>query len=165
MPVAPVVEARLDLDAEGQLASHAEHTPDQPVPEHAAGRVVDRHEVLHLADAALGEEAGDQDIGVREVELLGRPAVCRRGDPVVAAATPVEDRAEHARRVEVGAAVPVDRPVRADQRGRVQVADDPVLGDRQIARERAAGAVLWVGRHVCLLDAVLSRRASALRIR
>ena len=54
MRVAPVVEARLDLDPEGQLAADAEHAPDQPVPVHAPGRVVDRHEVLHLADAVRG---------------------------------------------------------------------------------------------------------------
>ena len=35
--VAPVVEARLDLDPEGQLAPDAEHAPDQPVPVDAPG--------------------------------------------------------------------------------------------------------------------------------
>ena len=41
--------------------------------------VVDRHEVLHLADAVLGEEARDQDVGVREVELLGVPVLGASG--------------------------------------------------------------------------------------
>ena len=41
--------------------------------------VVDRHEVLHLADAVLGEEARDEDVGVREVELLGGPSPRRSG--------------------------------------------------------------------------------------
>ncbi len=44
----------------------------------------------------------------------------------------VQDRAEDARRVEARAAVPVDRPVGADERDRVQVADQPVLGDGQV---------------------------------
>ena len=88
---------------------------------------------------SAGEEARDEDVRVGEVELLRRPALGRRGDPVVAAALPVEDRAEDARRVEVRAAVPVDRAVGAHERRRVEVADDPVLGDREVARERGAG--------------------------
>ena len=38
-----------------------------------------RHEVEHLADAVLGEEAGDQDRGVREVELLAGVVARRPG--------------------------------------------------------------------------------------
>src|SRR5215207_10877254 len=54
-------------------------------------------------------------------------------DGVVAALVLVEDRPEHARGVEVRAAVPVDRAVRADQRDRVKVSDQAVLGDREVA--------------------------------
>ena len=95
---------------------------------------LDRHEVLDLADACRREETGDEDVRVREVELFRRPVVQRRSDPVEAAAVLVEDRAEHARRVEARAAVPVDPSVRADQRDAVQIADDAVLGDRQVIR-------------------------------
>ena len=50
--LATVVEPRLDLDAEVDLAPHAEHAPDQLLP--VAGRaVVDGHEVEHLADPLL----------------------------------------------------------------------------------------------------------------
>ena len=92
----------------------------------------DRHEVLDLADAVRREEASDQDVRVGEVELLDRA----RGSPAereVAAVTVVEDRGEHARRVEPRAAVPVDRPVGADQGGGSQIADQAVVGDRRIA--------------------------------
>ena len=48
----------------------------------------------------------------------------------------VEDRPKHARRVEPRAAVPVDRPVGANERDGVQIPDQAVLGDRQVARPR-----------------------------
>ena len=62
------------------------------------------------------------------------------------------------------AAVPVDRPVGADERGRVEVADDPVLGDREVAGERGARASeATPSASVPHSDAVLSRRASTLQ--
>jgi hypothetical protein len=91
-----------------------------------------RHEVLHLADAVPGEEARDQDIGVGEVELLGREVLDARADAPVAPLVPVEDRREHARRVEPRTAIPIDGPVGAHQGDRVQVADQAVLGDRKV---------------------------------
>ena len=132
-----VVEAGLALEHEGHLAAHADHAPREPA---AVGRVaVDGHEVLHLAHAVGRQEAGDEDVGVGEVELLGGVAVGRRRDPVVAALLGVEDGREHARRVEPLGAVPVDRAVGADQGDRVQVADDAVLLDRKVVRH-ASGA-------------------------
>jgi hypothetical protein len=45
-----------------------------------------RHEVDDLADAALGEEAGDEDRGVGEIELLRlEPALARAGAEMPAA--------------------------------------------------------------------------------
>ena len=129
--LAPVVEPRLDLELELHRAADDDDAPEQPVPVHVR-LVLDRHEVLHLAHAAVGEEARDQDVRVREVELLGVPAVTGGPQREEAALVLVEDRAEHARRVERRAAVPVDRPVRADERDRVQVADQSVLGDREV---------------------------------
>jgi hypothetical protein len=129
---AAVVEAGLDLDPEAHVAPDAEHAPDEPLPRRSRRR--HRHEVLDLPDARLRQEPGDQDVRVREVELLYRRGTPHRCDPVVAAPVAVEDRAEDARRVEPGAAVPVDRPVGADERDRPQVADHPVLGNRQVGR-------------------------------
>ena len=96
--------------------------------------VVDRHEVLHLADAVLGEEARDEDVASPGSRAAWRPSPRRRAQRVEAALVLVEDRAEHARRVERRAAVPVDRAVGADERDRVQVADEAVLGDREVVR-------------------------------
>ncbi len=45
----------------------------------------------------------------------------------------VEDRGKDAWRVEARTAVPVDGPVGTDERDRVQVANQTVLGDRQVA--------------------------------
>jgi hypothetical protein len=49
---------------------------------------------------------------------------------------PVEQAAEHARRVEGGDAEPVDRAVGRDQRARVAVGQEAVLGDRRERRRR-----------------------------
>ena len=49
------------------------------------------------------------------------------------AAVGVEQRGEHAGRVEPARAEPVDGAVGADERRGAQVADDPVLGDREVA--------------------------------
>ena len=49
-----------------------------------------------------------------------------------AAGAGVEDRAEHAGGVEALGAEPVDRALVADERHRVEVADDAVILDRQV---------------------------------
>ena len=64
-----VVEAGGDGDVERQRAPDARHHPDQPVPGGPVPRRR-RHEVDHLADPVLGEEAGDEDRRVRQVQLL-----------------------------------------------------------------------------------------------
>ena len=90
---ARVVEARLHLDLEAHVTAHDDHAPDQPVPVHALLHLaLDRHEVLHLPHPLVGEEARDQDVRVREVELLGLPGSVGRMDRVVAALVLVEDR-------------------------------------------------------------------------
>ena len=59
--------------------------------------------------------------------MLGQcaPAVAVGPDAEQAAVVGVKDRREDARRVEPRAAVPVDRPVGADERDGVEVADRP----------------------------------------
>src|SRR3977135_4529344 len=57
----------------------------------------------------------------------------------------VEERTEHAGGVEAIRAIPVDRPVRADQRHAVHVTDDSMFGDRQ-ERRRVRSAL-------CVADA------------
>ncbi len=53
----------------------------------------------------------------------------------------VEQAAEHARRVEARDAEPVDRPVGRDERARVAVGEERVVGDRRERRRR--GRALW----------------------
>ena len=87
---ARVVEARGDVDDESHLPAHGEHPADDPVTVRLAG-ARRGHEVLHLAHPVGREEAGDQDIGIGEVELLGATPVAIRGDAKPAAAVGVED--------------------------------------------------------------------------
>jgi hypothetical protein len=124
---ARVVEARRDVDGEVHLPAHGEHAADQAM-------ALRRHEVMHLPDSVSHQEPRHEDVSIGQVELLRAPAVPFGGDSEAAPAVGVEDGPEHARRVEAGAAVPVDRAVGADERDRVQVADQAVLRDRQVTR-------------------------------
>ena len=133
---AAVVEAGLALDAQAHLAADADDPPDEVAL--VVRIAVDGHEVLDLGDTVGRQEAGDEDVRVGEVELLDRVVDGGRGDPVEAAALLVEDRGEHARRVESRRAVPVDRAVRTDEGDRVEVADDPVLRDGKVVGLRGA---------------------------
>ena len=148
----PVVEARVDLDPKGHLAADAEHPAYEPLAR------PDGHEVLELAHTDGSQETRDQNVRVREVELLDRADPERWRDAVATAAVLVEDRCEDARRVEARAAVPVDRPVGADERDGAQVADDSVLGDRQVRGLRgerevdgAEGASVYVRQSLAAL--------------
>src|ERR671916_1846955 len=86
---------------------------------------------MDFCDAVGAQEPGDEDVGLWEVQLFGRPVCFGRGDSPVAAALPVEDRPEQARGVETWATVPVDRPLGAHERDRVEVTDEAVFGYRQ----------------------------------
>jgi hypothetical protein len=101
----------------------------------AVDQLPDRHEVLYLAHAVGSEEASDENVGVGEIELLRRPALIGRSQPIRAAAPSVENRGKDARRVKARAAIPVDRPVGPDKRNAVQVTDQPVIGDWEITAE------------------------------
>ena len=127
-----VVEPRLDLDREPHDAPHDADVAYQPVP---VGRrpVHDRHEVVHLAHPVRGQEPGDQDRRVGQVQLPGHVVVPVRRDLVEAAPVGVQQRREHAGRVEPGNAEPVERAVAGHQRRRLQVADQPVVGDVRVA--------------------------------
>ena len=133
---ARVVEARGDVDDEAHLPAHGEYPADHAVAVRRLAGTRRGHEVLHLPHSVGHQEARDEDVGVGEVELLGAPAVAVGRDAEQAPVVGVEDRREDARRVEARAAVPVDRPVGADERDGVQVADQAVLGDGQVARPR-----------------------------
>ena len=75
---ARVVEARGDVDHEAHLPAHGKYLADHAVAVRGLPTARRGHEVLHLAHPVRGQEAGDQNISVWEVELLGRPALIGR---------------------------------------------------------------------------------------
>ena len=121
---ARVVKARLQPAAQPHAAAHTGDPADDPLV------LGDGHQVLEFDDPVGRHEPCHQHVGVREIELRGPRLAVLRSDLPAAAALLVEDRGEHARRVEAGRAEPVDRAVGGDQRGRAQVADQPVRRDR-----------------------------------
>jgi len=73
-PHARVVERRLATHLEGHAPAHDLDPPDDLV--RAAGDrrgAADRHEVLDLAHAVGGEEAGEQDVGVTSATVRMLP--------------------------------------------------------------------------------------------
>jgi hypothetical protein len=126
------VKPRCALELEARPTAHAQHAADQPVTVRPVAELADLHEILNLPDPAVGQEARDQHVRVRQVQLLGLPPTVRRPEHEPPAPLRVEQRREHARRVKTRRAIPVDRPVGRDQRDRVEIADHPVLGDRRI---------------------------------
>jgi hypothetical protein len=131
-----VVKARGHVYDEAHLPAHCEQPTDYAVAVCGLTDARRGHEVLHLAHAVGHQEASDEDVGVGQVELFGAPAVAVGRDAEHAASIGVEDRPKNAGRVKVRAAVPVDRPIGAHQGDGVQVADQTVLGDRQVTGPR-----------------------------
>jgi len=129
MAGASVVKTRSDIDDETHLPAHGEYPPDQAVAVHRLADTRHRHEVLYFADPFGRQESRNEDVGVREIELLRTPAAALGRDAEQAPSVGVEDRREDTRRIEPRAAVPVDSPVRTDQRDGVQVTDQAMFGD------------------------------------
>ena len=129
---AGVVEGGTALQMKRQPAADDPDPPDQLVLRRAGA--ADRHVILDLAHAILVQEAGDEDGGVRPVELLAPEVVAGRGDAEAAALAVVQDGGEDAGGIEVRQAEPVDRAIHPHQRGRAQVADDAVILDGLVAR-------------------------------
>ena len=132
MGLAAVVEPRGALHREPDLAADTAHHPDQPVAVADLMRVLDGHEVQHLANPVGGHEPGDQDGGVREVQLPGDVVVTLGADAEAPTVVVVKQGAEHTGRVEPRGAPPVDGAVGGDQRRGLEISDQPVLGDRRI---------------------------------
>jgi len=137
---APVVEPGL---ADHPEADPSPHRLDAPHDVVLVGRGGDWHVVRDLGDTVLGEKAREQHARIGQVELLLARAVEQRRDPETAPVLVVEQGREHGWRVELGHAHEVDRPVHADERNRVEVADDAVVLDRLV------GHALPPGRPVC----------------
>ncbi len=136
-----VVEAGRALQHEPHLAPYDPHQTDQQVPIGSDLGFIDRHEVDHFAHPVRCHEPRDQDGGVGEVQLLGHIFLAVGCDPESSALVPIEQRGEHAGRVESGEAEPIDRPVGCDEGRGLQVADQSVLGDERVPIHPKASSV------------------------
>jgi hypothetical protein len=96
----------------------------------------DRRPIPDLAQFLGGEKAGDQDVRDRQIELLRR-ASGSTGAIRLYPRGAREQRSKHARLIEALGEVAIDRSADAHKRGAMRVADDAVLGDRQIPVGRA----------------------------
>ena len=94
-----------------------------------------RQRVAHLDPAGRRLPRGDKDVRAGVVGAEGR-AIDPEGAEPEAAGLPVEQAPEDARRVEPRRAEPVDRAVRRDERTRMAVGEEGVLGDRGKRRRR-----------------------------
>src|ERR687889_443224 len=129
MVAAGVVEGRQTLNPTAPLPPYSPDFRDEPVTLPRARH--DRHEVKRLGKTRRREEAGQEHVGIGQVELLavGELHWSQREMPTLLV---VEDRAEDTRGVEGGQAQPVYGAVGTDERSRVQIPDDTVVLDRQI---------------------------------
>ena len=129
MVAAGVVEGWQTLDAEVHLPPDNPHVTDEPVTLARARH--NRHEVKGFGQARRREVAGQEHVGVRQIELVA-VGVRHRLQREMPTLLLVEDRAEDARGVEGRQAQPIYGAVGTDQRRRVQVPDDTVVFDGQI---------------------------------
>jgi len=96
------------------------------------GRQPDRQEVFQLGNSVRQQEARNQDVRGRPIELLVPHAIRVGSNSETAAVFVIQDRPENAGRVKVWVAVPVERAVHAYQGNCPHVADDSVILDRLI---------------------------------
>jgi hypothetical protein len=97
VPVTGVIEGGRTLHPEGHLSADHLDPPDQLVAPVAVRGAADRHVVRDLRDPFGREEAADEDVGVRPVELLAGNALRSRGYLEAPALLVVEDGGEDAR--------------------------------------------------------------------
>jgi hypothetical protein len=127
---ARVVKGGQTLDVQGHPATDGSDVTHQAVANAVA--VMYRHEVQNLGDSLRREEAGEEHVRVREIQLLAATVALGLGLEIPTLLV-VQDRAEYAWRVEGGQAQPVDRPIRPDERRRMQIAYYPVVLDRKVS--------------------------------
>ena len=143
-PHLAVVEPRRHPDLELHRSAHHLDRSQQAALMLIGRPIADRHAVGD-ADLPRGPfKRGAQHQRVVHVAAGVFPAArTDRSDRAVPAPLPVEQPGECTARVEPGKAAPVDRGRAGDQRGRVAVADQRVVGDREIcvvAGHRRLGA-------------------------
>ncbi len=105
-----------------------------------------RQRVAHQRPAGRGLPGRGDDVRPGLVDARRRH-VDSEGPEPERARLAIEQRSEHARRVEARDAEPVDRAVRSQKRARMAVREERVVGDRREGRggRRALGAVAAAG--------------------
>jgi hypothetical protein len=109
-----IVEAWLEDKAQMHFTAYAANGADNAVSARRNCRFVDWHEVRHFGNTCLGHEASDEYRRVWKVQLLDDRVVVFGNDLERAAPGVIEQAGENARRVEAGAAEPIDGAVAAD---------------------------------------------------
>ena len=87
-----VVKPRSDVHSEGHLTTHTPEHADQLMPVGGDRGAGDRHEIDDFAHTRLGQKTGDEDGGVRVVELLPGEGVDRGPGAQMSAAIIVQQR-------------------------------------------------------------------------
>ena len=131
----PVVEARDELHLHRDLALGAADGPDQLVVRMrlADARLAEREEVDQHQRSGRRPERRLQHVRPRQVAPGRLVVVVERRDPEEAGLRPIEDPPEDRPRLEAMEGAPVDRAVLRDERTRVAVGDQAVIGDRKVA--------------------------------
>src|SRR5207247_2253646 len=90
------------------------------------------HEVFQLGNSVRQQEARNQDVRGRPIELLVPHTIRVGRNSETATVLVIQDRSENTGRIKVWVAVPVDRAVHAYQGNCPHVTDDSVILDRLI---------------------------------
>ena len=94
---------------------------------------LDGHEIGDLGDTVVAEEARDQDVGFRKVELF-TARLADQADLEEPALGVIEESGKNARRVKPRQTAPIDGTIHADQGNRMQVTDDAVVFNRFVSQ-------------------------------
>jgi hypothetical protein len=90
------------------------------------------HEVGELGDPVFGVESREKNVGPGKIHLPPVDGLHLWSDRESTSLGGIEQGGEDRRRVELGKAHEIDRPVLADERDGMEVADDAVVLDRLI---------------------------------
>jgi hypothetical protein len=110
--------------AKPDFASHGPRTPYQHM---RLANLFDRHEVAHLGNSLLGEEARHEDVRVRQVELFVPHSIKIRVNVEAPTLMLVEQAGENRWRIKSRKAHEVDRCSFSYQSDRMQVTHNPII--------------------------------------
>ena len=129
---AGIVEGGSALQMKRDTTADNADAPDQFFPYSADA--ADRHVILDFSHTFVVQKTGDEDSGVRPVELLVPKIVSGGGNSKAPAFVIVKYGGKDARGVEVRQAQPVNRAIHSHQSRRTHVADNSIILDRLVVR-------------------------------